>query len=180
MNRLDEAFNSTPSALAANSRGRITSDQVTYVRERGQRELRRLGVALVLPIVGFIAFIVAAFAINANTVTGVVFIVGVCLFGLMIYTRGVALWRYRRNLRLDLETREAYEVCGRIKPQTYGGHDLFIERYRFGGLNALQRAVFDRSARYRLYFTPRTHIVLGAEELDNSEILKQTFALKMD
>lgn len=180
MEKLLEAFNSTPSALAANSRGRITGDQVTYVRERGQRELRRLGVGLALPIMGFITFITAAFAINANVVTGVVLLIGGCLFGWMMYTRGIALWRYRRDLLLDLQTREVHEVCGRIKTQTYGGRDLFVERYRFSGLNDLQRTVFDHSARYRLYFTPRTLIVLGAEKLDNSEILKQSFALKVD
>lgn len=160
---LARALKFTESDLEANRSGHMTSAQAETVRARGKDSVMRYRIGVI--VLGFflIVFTVLAMLIG---LAGIYFALGAALLIVPMIVIGRSAVRFEAGLTGELQARTVSSAAGTVRHPRYpqeGRYMFYINGSAFKHLTLGEFQAFTKGARYRVYFSPHSRVILSAE-----------------
>ncbi len=159
--------------LKTNRQGRMTPQQRQRLQRRRWRKIGNHTTRGVIAL-GLLAILIAVPAENlfAIVLAIVRFIVGVAAITQLWFA-----WRYFRRTSREIAAGNIKMYPGRLHHvEWYGIRILFCERGEFYNVPRHEWEAFDHHARYRIFCTPHTKIILAAQPVHQDEPLPEAWS----
>lgn len=163
---LARALKFTQSDLDANRAGHMTSAQAETVRAKGKDSVMRFRIGVI--VLGFFLIVFTVMALLVE-LRGAYFAAGVALLIVPMIVIGRSAVRFEAELASELKSRTVSSVTGAVRHPRYpqeGRYMFHIEGRAFKHLTLGEFQAFTGGARYRVYYSPHSGVILSAEPDD--------------
>ena len=148
--------------LEANQQGKITDRQIARLRHDMREARGRYNQQIALS--GLVFLIVTVIlALMPFVIIPVIFVPLIWVGGVISWY--IYAWYQQKPIRDDIADRQVASVTGYIDKSRQHGYHIIVDAVTYATPPDMYDA-FNDTARYAVYVTPRSHIVLSAEVID--------------